>query len=274
MRVPFTKLNGAGNDFIAIDNRALSLSLSTKTIARLCHRNFGIGADGLLLLEPASVDSQADYRMRYYNSDGSEAEMCGNGARCFAQFARNFPRRQPQSLTFSTLAGNVTAQYIKPSTIALALTPPRGLVLNQSITLAQSTIIYGHSINTGVPHFVTFVEDLDNVDVAQLGSALRHHKDFRPGGTNVNFVMVIAPGHLRIRTYERGVEAETLACGTGVTAAALIYHILQSIPSPISVDVAGKATLQVSFEKDVNGNFSSVTLQGPAEIVFEGTIEI
>lgn len=273
MRVSFTKLNGAGNDFIAIDNRKETLTFTKETIANLCHRHFGIGADGLLLLENSDPADAADYKMRYFNADGSEAEMCGNGARCFAQFVRHLPRRYPHSVSFLTLAGNITATYADQDAIALSLTPPQNLILNQAIVTKHGTL-YGHSLNTGVPHFVTFVDDLDNIDVAQLGSLIRHHEAFRPSGTNVNFATILSPGHIAIRTYERGVEAETLACGTGVTAAALIYHILESVASPIQVDVAGKATLQVSFEKEANHVFSYVTLQGPAKIVFEGVIDI
>ncbi|MCS7062428.1 MAG: diaminopimelate epimerase [Methylacidiphilales bacterium] len=273
MKVPFTKLNGAGNDFIAIDNREGQFNLTREMIARLCHRHFGIGADGLLLVERADEPAAVDYRMRYFNSDGGEAEMCGNGARCFAQFTKNFPRKNPNYVTFSTPAGNITAVYKEDNTIAIDLPPPHDLVLNRSVQLAEETI-FGHSINTGVPHFVTFTDELDLVDVARLGSALRHHAVFRPAGTNVNFATILSPGHLKIRTYERGVEAETLACGTGVVASALIYHLTQGAPSPILVDVAGEATLIVVFEKNSTGDFIHLSLQGPAETVFHGTIEI
>jgi diaminopimelate epimerase len=264
----FTKMNGAGNDFVLLDNLDGRLELGPGQIARLCDRHRGIGADGLLLAEPAA--NGADFRMRYYNADGGEAEMCGNGARCFARFASRITGAEG-AISFETPAGVIRAQCVG-SGVRLAMSTPRDLALDQRIALASGDTV-AHSVNTGVPHAVVFVRDLGQTDVRGLGAALRHHPHFAPRGTNANFVQVIDPRTIAIRTYERGVEEETLACGTGVVAAALILHEKHGAPSPVSVRVRGGDTLVVSFEKE-GGAFRNVTLTGPADFVFEGQIGI
>jgi len=264
----FTKMNGAGNDFVLVDNRDGSLNLDTKTIERICDRHRGVGADGLLMVEPPA--NGADFRMRYYNSDGGEAEMCGNGARCFARYATRLAG-QRKKVSFETPAGVITAQFIG-DLVRLGMSVPKDLRLKDSIT-ALDTVIEVNSVNTGVPHAIVFVDDLDAVDVQRLGSAIRYHAHFAPKGTNVNFIKILDENTVAIRTYERGVEGETLACGTGVVAAGLILHELKGATSPVGVRVKGGDLLQVGFEKSAAG-YSNVTLTGPADFVFDGQIKL
>jgi diaminopimelate epimerase len=272
MLLHFYKMNGAGNDFIVIDNRDLSISLDEDTIAALCDRHRSIGADGLLVVEPA--EKGADYKFRYYNADGGEAEMCGNGARCFGFFTAHLSGEEemPDSVSFETIAGTLTAEIIGDD-VRIAMSDPKDLELNcpASIDGFAGDL---HFVNTGVPHVVSFVDDLENTDVFNHGQNIRHHPHFAPAGTNANFAKVLAPGHISIRTYERGVEDETLACGTGMVASALIHHLLTGAESPVKVDVEGGDTLTIGFEKIGENSFSKVTLTGPADFVFEGEIEI
>jgi diaminopimelate epimerase len=264
----FTKMNGAGNDFVLLDNRDASLHFDGKTIERICDRHRGVGADGLLLVEPAQ--NGADFRMRYYNSDGGEAEMCGNGARCFARFANRIAGSR-ESVSFETQAGVITAQFIG-DLVKIVMSEPKDLRLKDSIEAARQTLTV-HSVNTGVPHAVVLVDDLGAVNVQQLGSAIRYHEHFAPKGTNANFIHAIDEKTIAIRTYERGVEGETLACGTGVVASAIIYHELTGAAQPIGVRVKGGDLLQVGFEKTTAG-YGNVTLTGPADFVFDGKIDV
>lgn len=269
MQLAFTKMNGAGNDFILIDNRDESIQLEASQVERLCHRQKGVGADGLMLWEPNRTGN-ADWSWKFYNNDGSTAEMCGNGARCFAAFVRRELGSQ-DSLTFETLAGVIEAQFSGPL-ITVTLTPPEDLVLGQQLELNGSRLT-SHSLNTGVPHAVIFVDDAEQAKVSEQGRAIRQHPHFAPSGTNVNFVQVLKPDFIRVRTYERGVEAETLACGTGVSAAAMITSRLQKAAPPISVQVQGGDVLTVDFQASDKG-FTNVKLTGPADLVFSGVIEI
>ncbi|MES2660812.1 MAG: diaminopimelate epimerase [Verrucomicrobiota bacterium] len=275
MLLRFFKMNGAGNDFILVDNRDLSLTkeLDTDTIAALCDRHRGIGADGLLAVEPAQKG--ADFRFRYYNADGGEAEMCGNGARCFGRFTAHLGEIVLKKVTFETIAGTLAAEMIGED-VRIAMSEPKDLKLNTDAKVPglDATL---HFVNTGVPHVVTFLKDaeaLDNFDVYNNGSAIRNHTAFAPAGTNANFATVLAPDHISIRTYERGVEDETLACGTGMVASALVHHLLTGAASPIKVDVEGGDTLEIGFEKTGDQTFKNVTLTGPADFVFEGEIDI
>ena len=275
MLLNFFKMNGAGNDFIIVDNRDLSLTkeLDTDTIAALCDRHRGIGADGLLAVEPAQKG--ADFRFRYYNADGGEAEMCGNGARCFGRFTAHLGEIVLKKVTFETIVGTLAAEMIGED-VRIAMSEPKDLKLNTDAKLPDLDAPL-HFVNTGVPHVVVFLESanaLDDFDVYNYGSAIRNHKAFAPAGTNANFAAVIAPDHISIRTYERGVEDETLACGTGMVASALVHHLLTGAPSPIKVDVEGGDTLEIGFEKTGDQSFKNVTLTGPADFVFEGEIDI
>lgn len=269
MVVDFTKMSGAGNDFILIDNRNGALRLDSSQAASLCDRHRGIGADGLILLKPCA-SGKADWAWDFFNSDGSAAEMCGNGARCFGKFIQRLTGEK-KGLTFETSAGVVSARFDGDSVI-ITLTSPRGLRLNEKIPL-KSGLAVVHSIDTGVPHAVLFVPDADKAMVQNLGAEIRCHGHFAPRGTNVNFVQLLGGSAIRVRTYERGVEAETLACGTGVTASAIIASELHQLKPPIRVRVQDGRDLEVNFEKR-GGHFSNVTLGGPADFVFEGRIEI
>lgn len=273
MILEFYKMNGAGNDFVVIDNRDLSISLDRDQIAALCDRHRGIGADGLLAVEPAREG--ADFRFRYYNADGGEAEMCGNGARCFGRFTAHLGEGVADRVTFETIAGTLAAEMVGDN-VRIAMSEPKDLKLNTGVAVPGLDREL-HFVNTGVPHVVVFADDmaeLDGLDVFQFGRTIRRHDAFAPAGTNANFAAVIEPGHIAIRTYERGVEDETLACGTGMVACALVHHLLTGAPSPVRVDVAGGDTLEIGFVKTGEQTFSDVTLTGPADFVFEGKIEI
>ena len=261
-------MNGAGNDFILFDNRTAEIDLDRNQIAQLCDRHRGIGADGVLLLEKPT--NRADFRMRYFNADGGEAEMCGNGARCFARFA-NKVGGQKAEISFETPAGVISAE-LKGDLVTLRMTKPSDLRLNVDLPMAAETRTV-HFINSGVPHVVIPVAKIDNADVRREGAAVRNHKMFSPNGANVNFMEKRGPNEIAIRTYERGVEDETLACGTGIVASALIFAASEDCVGPVTVLARGGDELQVSFEK-IQNQFRNVTLTGPAEFVFEGTIEI
>ncbi|OAI41794.1 diaminopimelate epimerase [Verrucomicrobia bacterium SCGC AG-212-E04] len=264
-------MNGAGNDFVLLDNRNHALQLDRSTIARLCDRHRGVGADGVLILEPA--ENGADHRMRYYNADGGEAEMCGNGARCFARYTRQVVGANG-GISFETPAGVIRAEFVDGERVRIDMVTPTNFAPNLALTVEGVTHTV-HAINTGVPHACVFVDDLEHAPVVRLGRALRQHSEFAPKGTNANFIQVLGPRAIAIRTYERGVEDETLACGTGVTASALMHASLSGAASPIDVTVRGGDTLQVGFTPCATpGEFTDVTLCGPAEFVFAGEIEV
>lgn len=273
MMLQFYKMTGAGNDFVMIDNRDLSLSevLTHDYIAALCDRRFGIGADGLIAVEPAT--GSGDVRMRYYNSDGGEAEMCGNGARCFTAFVDFLTDGKLRDMHFETMAGLVRGTVNDDDSVTVQLTTPKDLKLN---VLPGDDVVPAsvHFLNTGVPHAVAYLEDIDSIDIRKMGAHLRYHPAFAPAGTNANFATVLSPQHLKLRTYERGVEDETLACGTGMTATALLHAVLTDAPSPISLDVAGGDTLSVGFKRVGETGFSDVTLTGPALMVFRGELPL
>lgn len=269
MILEFVKMNGAGNDFVLLDNRSGGIRLSREQVARLCHRQRGIGADGLMLLIPCK-SGRADWAWDFYNSDGSSAEMCGNGARCFARYVRKLTGEKDR-VTFETVAGIIAAEF-GGERVAVNLTQPGPMRLNESIEVSTGKLVC-HSINTGVPHAVLFVPDADQAMVQQTGSQIRYHPHFAPKGTNVNFVQSLGPNHIRVRTYERGVEGETLACGTGVTASALVAAEFHRFASPIKVQVQGGDTLEVSFREE-SGHYTDIKLTGPADFVFEGKIEL
>ena len=264
----FTKMNGAGNDFVIIDNRGGEVRLSAEQVAWICDRHRGVGADGVLLLESAS--DGADFRMRYYNSDGGEAEMCGNGARCFARFAQRVADAREQ-LSFETPAGVIQAQ-LENEQVRLTMSEPRDLRLNLEISVAKK-IWRSHFINSGVPHVVVPVAAIDEIDVSEVGRSIRRDEMFAPAGANVNFMAKCGADRIAIRTYERGVEGETLACGTGVVASALVFAATENVRGPINVLVKGGSELHVDFERD-GERFRSVTLTGPAEFVFEGAMQL
>ena len=265
----FTKMNGAGNDFVVVDNRDGSRALSKESIGRLCDRHRGVGADGVLAVEPPQAG--ADFRMRYYNADGGEADMCGNGARCFARFAARLLPGQTEALSFETPAGLIRARF-SGELVTINMSEPHGLREPTDLEVEGLGACRVHFLNTGVPHAVVYVPDVAAVDMAKAGASLRWNPAFAPQGANANFAQILSPGSLVLRTFERGVEGETLACGTGVCAAALLHHMASGAPPPISVRVRGGETLEVGF--DVSGTTRHVTLKGPADFVFDGEINV
>jgi diaminopimelate epimerase len=268
-KIPFYKMQGSGNDFILIDNRRdLLKGKNLKGLAvSVCDRHYSVGADGLIVIVPSK---KADFKWRFFNADGSEAEMCGNGSRCAAQFAY-LKKIAKKTMAFETLAGTIHAE-IRKNTVRVQLTDAGGLQHNIAVTL-DSGIRMGHFIDAGVPHLVYLSKDLDHEDVDRIGRTTRYHEIFRPSGTNVNFIQVQGPHKLRIRTYERGVEGETLACGTGSVAGALIAGSLRFVSSPVEVLTRGGEKLTVSFRQE-NGKFSGILLEGAAAVICEGTLFI
>ena len=268
--VRFWKLEGAGNDFLGLDGRAGGFKLKRQQIADLCDRRRGVGADGVLVVEKPKVRG-ADFRMRYYNSDGGEAEMCGNGARCFALLARAVSGRKGNELRVQTQAGLLTLR-MSGREVQVSMTEPTKLRLGKKVVVAGRKVVVDF-LNTGVPHAVLFVRSVRSIDVAKQGRAIRYHSAFAPSGTNVNFVEIGRGNRIHVRTYERGVEGETLACGTGVVAASILSNLRRGLRSPILVTTRGGDHLRVGFSM-VNGHARKVTLQGPARIVYRGVLHV
>jgi len=259
-------MNGAGNDFVVADNRSGQFRPEPSAVARICDRRFGVGADGLLLVEPSTA---ADFFMRYYNADGSEAEMCGNGARCIARFYSERCGPAKCEVRFETRAGLIEAT-VNGDCVRLTMSEPHDLRVRQSIRLNGGSREY-HFINTGVPHAVFFTDDADHEMVQDSGAEVRYHRDFAPQGTNVDWVQRLGGNAIRVRTYERGVEAETLACGTGVVASAIIANLVHSVPLPVKITVQSGRILEVNFSRS-GQSLCDVTLSGPAEYAFAGTL--
>ena len=266
MELAFTKLSGAGNDFVALDDRDGRLGdIDRGALAKtLCDRHRGIGADGILILAPSTL---ADVKMLYYNADGSFGGMCGNGGRCTAAYARILGVPGDE-LTIEALDFIYRAQFTAHG-VRLHMKDPVNIVRGIRVQANGGTHTV-HAINTGSPHIVQFVSDLDRVDVERLGRTLREHERFAPEGTNVNFVQTLDMSVLSMRTYERGVEAETLACGTGSVASAVVAHLEYGLRPPIRVLTRSGESLRVEF--NVHGSrIAQVTLEGSAVSVFSGT---
>ena len=269
--IPFMKLAGSGNDFILIDNRrgAIASTRLKRLAMQLCRRRWSVGADGLIVIEPSS---RADFKWRFFNADGSRAGFCGNGARCAARFAhiKKIARRH---MVFETRIGLITAEVISPrgERVKVRMPDPKGLRMSVTIPVdgEERTV---HLVDTGVPHCVYVVDDLEQTDVEKLGSITRNHKFFRPLGTNVNFIKVLEPHRVGIRTYERGVEGETLACGTGSIAAAVIANKLENVVSPVTVMPASGLPLKVSFTTE-DDMCREVFLEGDARVIYDGHIK-
>lgn len=259
MHIHFYKYHGTGNDFVIIDNRDSTLKLDQKQVAFLCNRHFGVGADGLMLLEK---EGGYDFKMVYYNSDGNESTMCGNGGRCITAFAQKLGV-VTDTAKFIAIDGPHHAELHDDGTIALGMQNVSGITFNE-----------GHTIlNTGSPHYVTWVNNLDQFDVFAEGRAIRNQERFQPDGLNVNFVTVIDNNNIKVRTYERGVEDETLSCGTGVTACAIATVKNETGSFNTLINTPG-GNLAVSFTKPTFDSAIDVILKGPAQLVFEGDIEI
>lgn len=258
MTQTFYKYQGTGNDFVFIDNRQeLFNKNNTKLIAHLCNRRFGVGADGLILLEN---DSASDFKMVYFNADGNESTMCGNGGRCIVAFAEMLNLFKEKT-TFIAIDGLHEAT-IENEFVKLKMQDVNEVEVHDSHTF----------LDTGSPHHVTLVENLKEYDVKTEGSKIRYGSPYNNEGTNVNFVDQINANTFAVRTYERGVEDETLSCGTGVTAVALAMHATKKTNTEeVTLNVEG-GTLKVSFEKTTNG-YKNIWLQGPATLVFKGEIE-
>ena len=271
MTIQFTKMTGAGNDFVVIDNRSGRITKGSALARKVCDRRWGIGADGLLLLEKSR---RGAYRMMYYNADGSYGGMCGNGGRCIALYAVK-KRIAPMNHSFEALNHIYQVSVASPEKVSLVMKDPFDLRVNFVLPLHGKRIKASY-VNTGSPHVVIPVRALrargskiESIDVAGLGREIRYHKAFKPLGTNVNFVEVVSGKRLKIRTYERGVESETLACGTGSLASAIIASSLFKMKPPITILPKSRSPLIVDF--DWEGDLpQNVTLQGPARIVFEG----
>jgi diaminopimelate epimerase len=265
--VNFFKMSGSGNDFILIDNRDQSMALGNiaEFVRIVCERKVSVGADGLIIIENSQ---RADFRWRFFNADGSEVDMCGNGARCAARFAyiRGIAK---EKMSFETAAGIINAE-VSGDTVKVRLTEPRAMKLNISVMIEGQSIEVNF-VNTGVPHVVLFVHGLDGYDVFNMGRKIRYHREFQPEGTNANFMEVIDRHTIRIRTYERGVEDETLACGTGAVACALISSSQELVESPVDVRVKSEDTLKIYFRKTGHG-FEDIYLEGKANVVYEGRI--
>ncbi len=266
MPIAFTKMNGAGNDFVMIDHRDKPYEAQLKELAlKMCHRHFGVGADGLILIEHAD---HVDFKMRIVNADGAEAEMCGNGARCAVKYAEQLGLVSG-TMSFETLAGILVAEILPDGLVKIRMSDP--FDLNTSIELEDKGRLWEVAfINTGVPHAIIFVEDLDKVDVEGMGHLIRYHDHFAPAGTNVNVVQVINQDTIRIRTYERGVEGETFACGTGATAAAIMAHLVKEVSTQVKVLVKG-GELTINFTLNDSQDVGEVDMTGAAETVFTGT---
>jgi len=265
--IPFWKMNGSGNDFIMIDNREGGFPDNERTalISRLCRRQTGVGADGVILLEN---DPKVDFAWRFYNADGSEAEMCGNGGRCAARFAF-LHGMAGERMIFRTLAGLIRAE-IHQDQVKLELPPPVDFHREIVLQVGEESVALDF-INTGVPHAVLIVENIEAARVREMGRLLRFHRHFQPAGTNVNFVSVSDRHNLKVRTYERGVEDETLACGTGSVAACLVASARGLVDSPTRVETRSGEKLRVYYGND-GGDFTEVFLEGDAKIVYEGSI--
>ena len=275
--ISFAKMSGTGNDFIIIDHREPFITEADQSeFARIvCRRKFSVGADGLILIENSET---ADFRWQFYNPDGSRAEMCGNGARCAARFA--FEKNiAPAAMRFETTAGDIEALVLDGAgkSVKIRLTAPEDLRLNMPMTVGglEQTL---HFINTGVPHTVVLVNDAGEVPVAQWGREIRFHDTFQPAGTNANFVQRVSNDTLMVRTYERGVESETLACGTGAVASALVIALLGQSKPPVTVITSGGEELTIHFSFKGEGIdrqldlAEGIFLQGPAHIIYEGQL--
>lgn len=257
MKIHFYKYEGAGNDFVMIDDREAAFKYDKNTIQSLCKRRMGVGADGLITLSQKGNQ----FQMRYFNSDGNESTMCGNGGRCFAQFLKDLGLISGDRVEFNAIDGEHSAEFMGEN-VKLQMIDVGAVEIHHKYTF----------LNTGSPHHVEFVENADEVDVKNVGAKIRYSALY-PEGANVNFVQILSPQKLKVRTYERGVEDETYSCGTGVTASAIAYFANQkTLHKQIEIETLG-GTLWVEFEQS-GKQFVQVFLTGPARRVFEGEMMI
>ncbi len=267
MNIPFTKMSGSGNDFVIVDNREGQVADDIKVdfVKKVCERKSSVGADGVIFVENSD---KADYQWDFYNNDGSSAEMCGNGGRCVARYAfeKGFA---PAKHSFDTVAGIINAE-VKGPMVKVKLTAPHGRKKALDVQFNGQQYEVDH-INTGVPHAILFFDNVEEQDVKDIGQHVRYHDVFAPAGTNVNLVEKKNGSALKVRTYERGVEDETLACGTGCVASALFAAARFQIESPVEVETRGGEILKVHIENG-SGSEPDVYLEGLTKITFEGRI--
>lgn len=256
-KIHFHKYQATGNDFVVIDNREGKLQLSAEEVTRICDRRLGVGADGLMLVEN---HPSLQFNLTYYNSDGSQS-LCGNGSRAAVHFASSLGMVNGKSV-FNAFDGEHSAELLPKGIVRLKMNP-----VNEVKQLGNDVFM-----NTGSPHFIRFVPDVDDYPVYEEGRKIRYSEEFKPGGTNVNFVSLQKENTIFVRTYERGVENETLSCGTGVTAAAIAAS-LKGYSSPVSIKTLG-GELSVEFKSSQSGTFKEIFLIGPAKMVFEGDLEL
>lgn len=278
----FTKMTGAGNDFIFIDKKKNpALSLDPEQIRKLCNRRFGVGADGVIIID--DIDGY-DFRMSYFNADGSTGSLCANGARCSIRFAEHSDRLKNKKASFIANSVQYTGEVIDEELILFNLNEPRNILIKKRLDLSSEIVDYSFT-DTGSPHVVVNIDDIldaaskqkkifkgiDELSVVGLGREIRLHNEFKPAGTNVNFIELVGD-IVHIRTYERGVEDETLACGTGSVASAIIASLSNNFKPPITLKTFGGENLIVNFKFE-NKKFEDITLTGPARIVFEGSAD-
>lgn len=268
-KIPFMKLSGAGNDFVIINN--LNQLVDSKDsefmnfVTKVCQRRMSVGADGVLLVESTE---DVDFRMRYFNADGGEVETCGNGARCISKFAY-LNGIVSEQMRFLTNAGIYEAEIVGDN-VKVRMSDPTDIRINVPLKLQDNIHNVGFA-NSGVPHVVFFVDDLEGTDVFDLGQQTRYHKDFAPSGTNANFIHIHSQELIEIRTYERGVENETLACGTGSIASAIVSATIGKVKSPVSVKTASGIVLKIHFDLDKD-TAKNVYLEGDARVIFAGEL--
>jgi diaminopimelate epimerase len=265
--IEFYKMSGSGNDFIIIDNRDLSLNVGNLPafVRKVCVRKISVGADGLLLIEPSKT---VNFKWQFFNSDGSVAEMCGNAARCVARYAY-LRSIAPKKMSFETLIGIISAE-VNDDVVKVRLTDPSLLRIAQTIMLNGRECILD-CIDTGVPHAVSFVDSAETCSVVGTGRQIRHHEHFAPRGTNANFAEVLDRHKMKVRTYERGVEDETLACGTGVVASVLAAAGRGLLDSPVDVLVQSGESLRIYFTKK-DDSFGEIYLEGKVKIIYQGLL--
>jgi diaminopimelate epimerase len=281
-KISFTKMSGAGNDFIVFNKSYYpDLNFTEKQISKICDRHNGIGADGLIFVNNSE---DYDFTMEYFNADGSSGSLCGNGARCAILFAKNLDKLKFKKTNFVSNQIVYSGEFISGEEIRFNLANPKKLKLNFKVK-ADSQLITANFIDTGSPHIVIFIDqvllaannptkfynNINEIPIVTIGREIRNLPEFAPGGVNVNFVQV-ENGFIKIRTYERGVEDETLACGTGSVAAAIITKIVKNFSSPVTLITRGNDKLFVNFVSEKN-EFSNVSLTGPAKIIFTGEIQ-
>ena len=268
-KIPFMKLSGAGNDFVIINNLSQVVDSTDSEfmnfVTKVCQRRMSVGADGVLLVEP---NEDVDFRMRYFNADGGEVETCGNGARCISKFAylNGIVSKQ---MRFLTNVGIYEAEIVGDN-VKVGMSDPTDIRINVPLRLEEGVHDVGF-VNSGVPHVVFFVDDLETTDVFDLGQQTRYHDDFKPAGTNANFINIYSQELIEIRTYERGVENETLACGTGSIASAIVSASLGKVKSPVSVKTASGVILKIHFDLE-NDAAKNVYLEGDARVIFAGEL--